>query len=90
MSSITPRIWKIFLLPIKKTIATASGIILEEDIGEVITDIYEVMFNIEIDSTTALMMHDRVICSDAVGTNVVVNNQMIKVVEASDILGFIS
>lgn len=90
ISNITPVTWKIFLLPIKKTVTSASGIILEEDKWELLTDTYEVMFNYSKDFSIVLKPGDRVICSDAAWTNVVVEGKMIKIVDEKDILGTIS
>ena len=90
MSNITPVTWKIFLLPIKKTITSTSGIILEEDKWELLTDTYEVMFNYSKDFSIVLKPGDRVICSDMSGTNVIVDGMMMKVVDYEHILGTIS
>ncbi len=91
MSNITPFNWKIYLLPIKKTVTSASGIILEEDRWELLTDTYQVMFDFWTEGKTiVLKAGTRVICSDAVGTNVIVDGMMMKVVDEKDILGTIS
>ena len=90
MSNITPITWKIFLLPIKKPITTSTGIILEEDKGELLTDTYEVMFMYSKDFSVVLNAGDRVICSDMSGTNIIVQGTMMKVVDYEHILGTIS
>lgn len=94
MSNIKPRPGKIYLLPIKKSVTSSSGIILEEDRWELLSDTYEVMFDIlEEDFTKHGIMlkpGDKVICSDQAGINVLVENKMIKIVDEKDILGIIS
>lgn len=89
--SISPRPWKVFLLPIKKPIQSESGIIFEEDRGELLTDTYELMFDITnpVRGGTDHKAWERVICSDSAGINICVEWQMIKVAEQKDILGFI-
>lgn len=89
--SITPFNWKIYLLPIKKPITTSSGIILEEDTGELLTDTYEVMFDFWTEGKTIILKAgNRVICSDIAGTNVIVDGKMMKVVDEKDILWTLS
>lgn len=88
--TITPITWKIFLLPIKKPITTSTGIILEEDKGELLTDTYEVMFMYSKDFSVVLNAGDRVICSDMSGTNIIVQGTMMKVVDYEHILWTLS
>jgi len=93
MSNITPRIGKIYLLPIKKSVTTSTGIILEEDKGELLTDTYEVMFDcsyMDLNKEQNLAKGDRVICSDMSGINVIIQWQMIKIVDNKDILWLLS
>lgn len=92
---VSPAFWYIFLEPVKKSVTSTSGIILEEDKGDLDPHVYKVIsFNLDEVTHEPFIKEEwrssQVICNDSSGTNVVVQWQSIKVVTPDLILGFIS